>query len=109
MFDNKWLKRALLAGILLCLISIVTSYSRGALVGLVAMSFFFWLKSRHKFVIACAGIILIVAALPMMPDHWFERMNTIQNYQEDSSAMGRINSWTLAVNIANDRIYLRRL
>ncbi|NMP33060.1 putative O-glycosylation ligase, exosortase A system-associated [Thalassotalea sp. M1531] len=102
--DNKWIKKALLGAILLCLISIVTSYSRGALLGLIAMSGFFWLKSKHKLPIAFAGFILVVAALPMMPDHWFERMDTIQSYEQDASAMGRINSWTLAFNLANDRI-----
>lgn len=31
-------------------------------------------------------------------------MNTIQTYQQDGSAMGRINAWHLAFNIANHRI-----
>jgi probable O-glycosylation ligase (exosortase A-associated) len=30
-------------------------------------------------------------------------MRTIETYEEDSSAMGRINSWHAAFNIANDR------
>ena len=37
-----------------------------------------------------------------MPDQWFDRMNTIQSYQEDASAMGRINAWWFAFNLAND-------
>jgi probable O-glycosylation ligase (exosortase A-associated) len=31
-------------------------------------------------------------------------METIWNYQQDRSAMGRINAWTYAVNAANDNI-----
>jgi probable O-glycosylation ligase (exosortase A-associated) len=45
-----------------------------------------------------------MVAIPFVPEHWTNRMNTIQTYEEDSSAMGRINAWTLAYNIAQDRI-----
>jgi probable O-glycosylation ligase (exosortase A-associated) len=41
--------------------------------------------------------------LAFMPDTWFARMQTIENYQEDASAMGRINAWGFAYNLANDR------
>jgi probable O-glycosylation ligase (exosortase A-associated) len=37
-----------------------------------------------------------------MPEQWTERMNTIQTYQEDASAMGRINAWKFAWNLAKD-------
>jgi probable O-glycosylation ligase (exosortase A-associated) len=40
-----------------------------------------------------------------MPDQWFERMSTIKTYEEDGSAMGRINAWWTAFNLANDRIF----
>jgi putative inorganic carbon (HCO3(-)) transporter len=30
-------------------------------------------------------------------------MNTIKTYEQDSSALGRINAWTMAFNIAKDR------
>ena len=38
-----------------------------------------------------------------MPAEWHGRMESIQNYQEDGSAMGRINAWTAAINISKDR------
>ena len=38
-----------------------------------------------------------------MPQEWHERMTTIKTYQEDRSAMGRINQWKSAINLANDR------
>jgi probable O-glycosylation ligase (exosortase A-associated) len=31
-------------------------------------------------------------------------MNTIQTYQQDDSALGRLNAWDLAIRVANDRI-----
>ena len=33
-----------------------------------------------------------------MPQQWFDRMATIQNYETDNSAMGRINAWNMAFN-----------
>ena len=39
-----------------------------------------------------------------MPSEWGERMHTIQTYQQDGSAMGRINAWKFAYNLASDRL-----
>jgi probable O-glycosylation ligase (exosortase A-associated) len=39
-----------------------------------------------------------------MPQQWYDRMNTINTYQEDESAQGRINAWHVAFNVAKDRI-----
>ena len=39
-----------------------------------------------------------------MPDQWSDRMSTINTYQEDSSAMGRINAWWAAFNVATHMI-----
>lgn len=35
-----------------------------------------------------------------MPQQYFERMQTIKTYQQDGSAMGRINAWKFAYNVA---------
>ena len=39
----------------------------------------------------------------VMPQQWYDRMATISNYEQDPSAMGRINSWHMAFNLAKDR------
>jgi probable O-glycosylation ligase (exosortase A-associated) len=39
----------------------------------------------------------------VMPDQWYSRINTVQTYEQDASAMGRINAWTMAFNLAKDR------
>jgi probable O-glycosylation ligase (exosortase A-associated) len=46
--------------------------------------------------------IVIPAAIAFMPAQWSDRMNTVKEYQADESAMGRINAWTMAVNLAAD-------
>jgi putative inorganic carbon (hco3(-)) transporter len=83
-------------------VSVVGSYSRGALVGGVAMMFFLWCHSQKK--AQTAVILLAVVALiaAVMPSAWFERMDTINDYHEDGSAQGRINAWKFAINIASN-------
>jgi len=102
---KKWHKRLLLICIGLITISILSTYSRGAFLALAIISFYLWVKMPNKLPTAIAGIILAVVVLGFMPDKFFNRMDTIETYQEDASAMGRINAWTLAINIANDRFF----
>lgn len=99
---NKWLKLVLIGAILLCILSIVSSYSRGAFVAFTAVMVMFWLKSNKKIIIGFALAIMAAALLYFMPTQYIERINSIQTYEEDSSAMGRINSWYFAINMAAD-------
>ena len=39
----------------------------------------------------------------LVSDAWFERMSTIETYRQDTSAMGRIDSWNYAIDLANRR------
>jgi probable O-glycosylation ligase (exosortase A-associated) len=87
----------------LCLLSILGSQSRGAFLAVAAMLAFLWVRSRKKFATGLLVAIGGIAALSFMPVDWTERMETIRNYQDDGSAMGRINAWRFAVNLANDR------
>lgn len=101
---NNWFKLAMAGSIGLCFISVVGSQSRGALVGLIMTSAFLWWKSKMKIPLAILGLIGVISFIPFIPDTWWDRMETIKTYQEDGSAMGRINAWTTAINIANDRV-----
>jgi probable O-glycosylation ligase (exosortase A-associated) len=101
--QNKWVRRGLLAMMLLCGLSALGSYSRGALLAIAAMIVFLWLKSPKKAMVGALLILLFPLAIVFMPDKWTERMETIQTYKEDSSAMGRINAWHMAYNLAKDR------
>jgi len=40
-----------------------------------------------------------------MPETWWDRMSTIKTYEADDSALGRINAWSMAFNLATDRIF----
>jgi len=97
---NKWITLGLTAMTALTAVSVVGSYSRGALIGGVAMLFFLWCHSQKKMQTAVILLAVVTLIAAVMPSAWFERMDTINEYQEDGSAMGRINAWKFAINIA---------
>jgi probable O-glycosylation ligase (exosortase A-associated) len=100
---NVWARLGLWATMGLSAIAVLGTYSRGGLLSLGAMGAFMWMKSRHKLRIALLVVLTIPFALSVLPERWFDRMDTIQTYEQDSSAMGRINAWHFAWNLAKDR------
>lgn len=103
--NKKWLKVFFGLSIFLSLASVIGSQSRGALLAISAVMFFFWLKTKNKLATGILIIFLAAVGFSFMPDSWHDRMNTIENYEEDASAMGRINAWKYSINIANDRLF----
>ncbi|WP_395403705.1 putative O-glycosylation ligase, exosortase A system-associated [Pseudoduganella sp. UC29_106] len=101
--QNKWYRRAMVASAGLCALASLGSYSRGAAVALAGMLFVLWLKSPRKVLLGTIMVMLIPLALMFMPQQWHNRIDTIDNYEQDGSAMGRINAWKMAFNLANDR------
>lgn len=101
---NKWVKRGCILAMLLCAASALGSQSRGALLALSAMGMFLWAKSRHKGLIGVIVLLAIPVVWMVMPESWVERMSTIRTYEQDGSAMGRINAWMMTWNLAMDRI-----
>jgi probable O-glycosylation ligase (exosortase A-associated) len=100
---RRWLRWGLAVCMLLTGVAIVGSYSRGALLGAGAMLFALWLRTKRKMV---TGIVLALAAAAVVvfaPAQWSDRIATIETYQQDESAMGRINAWHFAWNLALDR------
>ena len=101
---HKWVKIGLTAMMVLTAIAALGTQSRGALLALVAMMAVLWVRSDKKMVMGVTLVMVGMLLLALMPSSWEERMHTIKEYEEDGSAMGRINAWWLAFNIANRRI-----
>ena len=102
---RRWVKLALIASMVLTTICIIGTQSRGALLAVSAMAFFLWLKSRSKVFGGVAISLTLAGTLSFMPEHWWSRMETIQDYTEDNSALGRLNAWTYCYNVASDRFF----
>lgn len=99
---KKWLRYGLIGAMVLTAAAALGSQSRGALLAICAMTAFLWWRSDKK---GWLGILLFVVGtslIAFMPSTWVERMNTIETYETDGSAMGRINAWAMTLNLAND-------
>ena len=101
--NNKWVRYGIYAAMLLIGLSILASYSRGAFLGIVAAATYMILKSKRKLLFLPFMLVIFVSLLFFMPEKWHDRIETIQSYEEDGSAMGRINAWYFAFNLVKDR------
>jgi len=100
--QRRWLRWGWAVLALLTMTAVLGSYSRGALLGFGAMLVMLWLKSRKKLLTGTVVVMLVPLVFMLMPDKWFGRMQSIGEYQADGSAMGRVNAWHFAVNVATD-------
>ncbi|WP_421862726.1 putative O-glycosylation ligase, exosortase A system-associated [Motiliproteus sp.] len=106
--QNRWIRYGLMATIALSTISTLGTQSRGALVAATAVGVFLWLKSQKKLQISIVFAIFIPVALSLMPQSWYDRMDTIledkvEDY--DGSVQGRLNAWQMAFNLAKDNVF----
>jgi len=101
--ENRWVRRGLSAAMVLSALAALGSYSRGGLLAIAAMCLFMWIKSGKKVALGALLCLLGPLLLAFMPERWAERMDTINTFQEDSSAQGRLNAWQMAYNLARDR------
>lgn len=100
---QKWVRIGWLAVMGASFLSILSSYSRGAFLGLVAISIFLWLRSRKKLVPGLVIMLTMTAAIGFMPEKYYTRIESIEHYHQDSSSMARIRIWGTAIKIALSR------
>jgi len=102
---GKWVRRGLLASMLLCAAAALGTQSRGALLAMAAMATVMWWRGSQKLQLGLLFILLGAALIAFMPDTWSDRMSTIKTYDQDDSAMQRFNAWHMAFNIAKDNLF----
>lgn len=97
---TRWVRLGVIGLASMLAVSVLGTHSRGALVAAVPVLGWYLLKSRKKAItIAIVGFIT-TAVLTAAPESWFERMSTIGTYEQDTSAMHRIESWQWAMGVA---------
>ncbi len=102
--QNRKLKLFLNFAAVGCVIASVFTYSRGALVGLAVVLPLLLLRDPRK---VWGGMILLLISgslvVSFAPERLWQRAETIQTYEQDSSAMARLRSWSVSWNIAKER------
>jgi probable O-glycosylation ligase (exosortase A-associated) len=104
---NRWVSRALSVAIALTIVSIIGSYSRGALISLAVLGFIWILSARRGLLYLGLGASVAGGAMFFMPASFWQRAGSIQTIfengsQADPSVHGRILGWHVAYYYARD-------
>jgi probable O-glycosylation ligase (exosortase A-associated) len=100
---SKWVRFGLFASALLTALSTIFTYSRGALLGLATIVFVMLLQAKRKFLATLLVIVSMAFLYWFTPQELYDRAETIQTYEQDRSAMQRIQAWSVAWNLAIQR------
>nr|WP_086938876.1 putative O-glycosylation ligase, exosortase A system-associated [Thaumasiovibrio occultus] len=101
---TKLIKLGLMGVCAICVLAILGTHSRGGLIGLIVVGGYFWLKSNQKILSLIAIILVGSVAIQLLPERWFNRMDTIETAAvDDKSFAGRLNAWKIHTLIALDR------
>lgn len=96
----KWVRWPAQATVWLMPLSIVFTYSRGALLGMAAVCLPLWLRAKRKVRLALLMIPVAAFAVWFAPQELVDRAETIKTYEQDNSSMQRIQAWGVAWNVA---------
>jgi putative inorganic carbon (HCO3(-)) transporter len=99
---RRWLRRLLWAAFGLSALSVPFTYSRGGLLGLATVLAFLFLKARKRWIVLPLGAAALAGFMLFAPGKWFDRVNTLEDYQADESAQLRFMAWRVAYDIATD-------
>jgi probable O-glycosylation ligase (exosortase A-associated) len=100
---NRLVKIALYISVLLALASVIGSYSRGGFLTMAAITLVLWWRSSKRFLMLLVSVALIASAIPLIPQKWYDRMDSISAYEQDASANSRVEMWGVAIDIAQRR------
>jgi putative inorganic carbon (HCO3(-)) transporter len=84
----------------LAIVTAIGTYERSALVGMVILGFYMFIRSRRKLLfgslIACAAVAVII----LSAKSWNARVSTIDQYNTESSALTRLLMWQWTLGFA---------
>jgi probable O-glycosylation ligase (exosortase A-associated) len=100
----KILKAGLALVLMMGVVCVLGSGSRGGFIGITIVAAYFWFHSKHKLIYLIAVPLIAYFGLEYMPASWHERMSTIENADEDLSFLGRIMAWKQALLMAMENI-----
>jgi probable O-glycosylation ligase (exosortase A-associated) len=100
--SKGWQRHAMTVVMVLTAAAAVGTYSRGALLAIVAMGMLLWWRGRNRLLTLVPILVVGISLIAFMPENWAERMQSIGEYEQDGSALGRFSAWWTAWGIAHD-------
>lgn len=98
--NTLWVRVFWAVCLLALILATVGTQSRGASIALACVFLFLWWKGRQKIIGMALIAVVVAGVVSYAPDVYFQRLNTVANYQEEGSAMGRIMAWKTAMRMA---------
>lgn len=97
---SRVLRLAALAVAIITIAAVIGTRSRGGFVSMAAVGLWLVLTSRKKLPALTVFIVGIVFVVSIAPASWTQRMETIQEADQDSSFMSRVEAWQVSSAIA---------
>lgn len=98
--QKKWVSLAFLGALLLTVMSILGTNSRGGFLAMAVVGIWVVLTSRRKFLSLFLVSVCTVAVFYFAPDSWFSRIDSIGDAGQDVSFLGRLSAWKISSAIA---------
>jgi putative inorganic carbon (hco3(-)) transporter len=102
-YQHTFIRLGILFSIVSCMVAVLGTHSRGALLALFAMATLLGIWSKRPVAYLLIIAIVVGISILFMPEEWVDRMETIRSYEGDTSAMSRINTWEMIWRLALDR------
>lgn len=98
--SRPWVRRLFIFLFLSAIPAVFCTYSRGALIGLIAISLMMILQLKQRLIVLPTIALAIGIAILFAPDAWKERMDPTRAM--DASARERLNAWAFSWHLAAD-------
>ncbi|AEI66470.1 spore coat polysaccharide polymerase ExoJ [Corallococcus macrosporus] len=101
---SGWLWRlACLTAAVLAVAAIVVSHSRGGFIGLSAAMGLWAIREKRRIQAIVVGSLFVLGLLVFAPQSFWQRNETVAEFHEDASAMGRVYAWQVASRMSLDK------
>lgn len=77
----------------LSVITAIGTYERSALIGLVVLGAYMWMRTKHKFGFGIVAVIAVCLVVYTTSSAWNDRVATIGDFQKENSAYTRVLVW----------------
>jgi probable O-glycosylation ligase (exosortase A-associated) len=101
---SRFIRYGLLLAVVLTVLGVIGTYSRGGFVGLAVLAAVLWLLSHRKVLMLATLLPIAALVYHVAPSAWIDRMGTIQGAQEkDASFQSRLIAWQAYAAAGLDR------
>lgn len=102
-FKGKLIRIAIIIGIMLSILTILYTQSRGAFLTLAIIFVIGIITNKRPVLLGIVVSSLVLTGYFVLPKKMFNRLNTLENVEKDDSAMHRVVMWENAFKYANSR------